>query len=317
MRKMLFVIIAVMLVSPAWAAVKIVAIPDRDPANVNNPPVPGSGVVAIRYQGLNSERARAFALDIIVDNGVITEIGNYKRGTDNGGYGIFPGNFSRYITVLDTGEVENWDVNSYTPVADPNDPGALTGLNTSGITIEMGSLYENSANAPNPESANGVLLCTIKCSQTCLLTITTNETRGGVVLEDASVADVNLADATDVNVEVGSGSGTNETYTGSHPEQWIAVGQPACWLSSVNPRQCHGDADGLAQGKQQFWVSTNDLDILIAAWNKPLSSLSGNQICADFDHLAQGKQQFRVSTNDLDILIANWNKAGIPAPDCP
>jgi hypothetical protein len=316
MKKMLFVIIAVMLVSPVWAAVKVVAIPDRDPANVNNPPVPSSGVVAIRYQGLNSQRARAFALDIIVDNGVITEIGNFKRGTDNGSYGIFPGNFSRYITVLDTGEVETWDVNSYTPVADPNDPGALTGLNTSGITIEMGSLYENAANAPNPESANGVLLCTIKCSQTCLLTITTNQTRGGVVLEDASVADVNLAGATNVTVEVGNGSGTS-AYTGSHPEQWIEVGQPACWLSSVNPRQCHGDADGMAQGKQQFWVSTNDLDILIAAWNKPLSSLSGNQICADFDHLPQGKQQFRVSTNDLDILIANWNKAGSPAPDCP
>jgi len=33
--------------------------------------------------------------------------------------------------------------------------------------------------------------------------------------------------------------------------------------------------------------------------------------------LPQGKQQFRVSTNDLDILIANWQAADAPAPDCP
>ena len=40
-------------------------------------------------------------------------------------------------------------------------------------------------------------------------------------------------------------------------------------------------------------------------------------ICADFDHLPQGKQEFRVSTNDLDILVFNWQKNDGPAPDCP
>jgi hypothetical protein len=103
----------------------------------------------------------------------------------------------------------------------------------------------------------------------------------------------------------------------------MAVGQPDCWLSSINPRQCHGDADGLSQGKNKFWVSTSDLDVLIASWNKTFAELAGKTvggiplICADFDHTAQGKQQFRVSTNDLDILIANWQAADAPAPDCP
>ncbi len=107
------------------------------------------------------------------------------------------------------------------------------------------------------------------------------------------------------------------TYTGPHYDQWLTAGSPACWCADFNPRQCHGDVDGAYQGDQKYWVSTNDLDILISAWNKPLSSLSGNQICADFDHLPQGQEKYRVSTNDLDILIANWNLASGPAPDCP
>ena len=293
MRKVFFPVLVVMLVTPAWATINITA---------NNL---GDGVVSIDYSG--TELARAFALDIMIDAGVIESIDGYAKGDDNNGYGIFPANFSRYITVLDTGEVESWDESQYSPVADANDPGALGGLGTSGITIEMGSLYTN--NAP-PMSGT---LCTIKVTESCLLTVTTNATRGNVVLEDASEAEVDLSGATDYQVTIGATS----AYTGAHPEQWETVGKPDCWISSINPRQCHGDADGTAQGKQQFWVSTNDLDILIAAWNKPLSELTGNQICADFDQMPQGKQQFRVSTNDLDILIANWNKANSPAPDCP
>jgi hypothetical protein len=114
-----------------------------------------------------------------------------------------------------------------------------------------------------------------------------------------------------------------ECYTGLHYDQWLDVGSPACWCASVNPRQCHGDADGKPQGKKKYWVSTDDLDILIAAWNKPFAEIEGLDvdgvplICADFDHLPQGKSKYRVSTDDLDILVANWNKANAPAADCP
>jgi hypothetical protein len=102
--------------------------------------------------------------------------------------------------------------------------------------------------------------------------------------------------------------------------EWENVGMPICWCY---PRQCHGDADCKAQGKQEYWVSTNDLDVLIAAWNKPFEEIEGKEvhgvplICADFAHLPQGKQRFRVSFMDLDILIANWNIANGPAADCP
>jgi hypothetical protein len=85
----------------------------------------------------------------------------------------------------------------------------------------------------------------------------------------------------------------------------------------------NGDTDGKPQGKQQYWVSTDDLNVLIAAWNKPFTEIDGRTvngaalICADFDHKAQGKENYRVSTDDLDILIANWSQANAPAADCP
>ena len=298
MRIFICAVVVVMLTTSAWADIAITA-----------KYLEGSeGVVEIAYSG--TERARAFALDITVDEGSIIDIGNFSVGDENNGYGIFPANFSRYITVLETGEVEesSWSDPNYTPVADPNDPGALGGLNTNGITIEMGSLYEDISAAP---PLSGVL-CTVTCSESCQLTVTTNATRGNVVLEDASEAIVDLTGATNVPVTVGE-----VLYTGPDAEEWVTVGSPDCWISSVNPRQCHGDVDGLSEGKQKYWVSTNDLQILIEAWNKPLSALTGNQICADFDHLPEGKQNFRVSVNDMEIFLANYNKANSPAPDCP
>ena len=81
---------------------------------------------------------------------------------------------------------------------------------------------------------------------------------------------------------------------------------------------------GLGETNDPHQISTaDDLDVLIAAWNKPFSEIDGRTvngaalICADFDHEAQGKENYRVSTDDLDILIANWNQANAPAADCP
>jgi len=298
MRKMIFALVVVMLATPAWASIAITA---KDLGDLR---------VEIGYSG--TELARAFALDITVDAGTIDAISDFAVGDDNNGYGIFPANFSRYITVdATTGEVSDWAAAGYTPVADAGDPGALGGLGTSGITIEMGSLYDTQA------PATSGTLCVLTVSETCNLTVTTNATRGNVVLEDASEATVDLTGATNVAI---AGA---VAYTGPHPAEWQAVGQPDCWVASINPRQCHGDADGASQGKQQFWVSTNDLDVLIAAWNKSFAAIDGQSvgntplICADFDNLPQGKQAFRVSTNDLDILIANWQLANKPDPDCP
>ncbi len=299
MKKIIFPLVVAVLAAPAWATITI-KVTDL-----------GDGKAAIDYSG--TELARAFALDITVDAGTIEAVSDFKVGDDNNGYGIFPANFSRYITVDPvSGNVTDWAIAGYSPLADPNDPGALGGLRTNGITLEMASLYDTKA----PPLAGR--LCVITVSEACKVSVTANATRGNVVLENASQATVDLAGAT--NVQIGSTAGG---YTGPHPEEWQAVGKPDCWIASLNPRQCRGDADGASQGKQQFWVSTNDLDILIAAWNKTFDQISGQKVgnvplvCADFDHLSQGKSKFRVSTNDLDILIANWQLANQPAPGCP
>ena len=298
MKKITFALVAAVLAAPAWATVSI-TVTDL-----------GDGKAAIEYSG--TERARAFALDITVDAGIIEAISDFAVGDDNHGYGIFPANFSRHITVdPTTGEVSDWAIEGYNPVADADDPGALGGLGTTGITIEMGSLYDTKA--PPLEGR----LCVLTCSEACNMTVTLNATRGNVVLEDASEAVVDLAGATAVPIGALGG------YTGPQVDQWLSVGQPACWIAGINPRQCHGDADGTAQGEQKFWVSTNDLDLLIAAWNKTYAEIGGLAIngvpliCADFDHASQGSNKFRVSTNDLDILIANWQLPDQPAADCP
>ena len=295
---MILALVVILLSTPAWASVAI-TVTDL-----------GDGKAAIDYSG--TELARAFALDITADAGTIDAISDFAVGDDNNGYGIFPANFRRHITVdAVTGEVSDWAIEGYTPVADANDPGALSGLGTNGITIEMGSVYDTKAPALEGR------LCVITCSEACKVTVATNATRGNVVLEDVSEATVDLTAATDVQI------GGTVSYTGPQPDEWQAVGMPDCWITSINARQCKGDADGLSQGKQKYWVSTNDLDILIAAWNKSFAQIDGQSvgdvplICADSDHLSQGKQKYRVSTNDLDILIANWQAADGPAPDCP
>ena len=108
-------------------------------------------------------------------------------------------------------------------------------------------------------------------------------------------------------------------------EQWSAADAPFCWCKENNPRQCLGDADNAKQGRFNYAVSTDDLNILSDAWNKNMANTLGTGvegdgvsggnpwICADFDHKGQGRFLYRVSTDDLNILSANWNIPDGPA----
>ncbi len=105
MKRTLVALLAVMLTAPAWAGVAI-TVTDL-----------GDGAVGIDYSG--TELVRAFALDITVDAGTIDAISDFKVGDDNNGYGIFPASFSRNIVVDPvTGDVSDWAVEGYGPVAD-------------------------------------------------------------------------------------------------------------------------------------------------------------------------------------------------------
>jgi len=125
-------------------------------------------------------------------------------------------------------------------------------------------------------------------------------------------------------------------YT-TYPD-WVAFGKPNCWCGIYGdppcPFQCHGDADCQKQGSAfagYMYVSTDDLDVVIAAWQvkEPPKGLGiatiPNGICADFDHKRQGSEfagYMRVSTNDLAVLIGSWQVKeppkgpGLPA-NCP
>jgi hypothetical protein len=313
MKKLSLLLAALLLATPALAAVRIIVEPDVD------------NTAAIKYE-TDGEKVRAFALDIMTDGAAIEGISDFIRGEStaaNRGYGIFPANFGRYITVdADTGEVADWDVDDYTPVADPCDPGALGGLGTEGITIEMGALYYPTDDAsPNAPDNSGVL-CKLTLSGEANLTVTLNEVRGGVVLTDPDVAaNVDLNQATNVTV-----GGAEDLLPASHPDydEWVAVGKPDCW---AYPRQCHGDADGLSSGSAKsgiYYVGTGDLNVLIAAWQTleppdgPGIASIENGICADFARDQDGSAKtgiYRVGTTDLNILIGNWLVK--EAPDGP
>ena len=108
--------------------------------------------------------------------------------------------------------------------------------------------------------------------------------------------------------------------------QWISVGAPKCWCAEVNPRQCHGDADGLSETKQSFWTYTRDLTTLLAAWGIRYPEIEGKAdsngvplVCADFDRYSESKVPawgFSVYTSDLNILLSNWGDGAYPAADC-
>jgi hypothetical protein len=318
MKKLSLLLVVLLLAGPALAAVRIIVEDDGEKA-------------AISYQ-TDGEKVRAFALDISVDAGAIVGVSDFIRGEStaaNPGYGIFPANFGRFIMVdAETGEVAAWDVNDYTPVADPCDPGALGGLGTDGITIEMGALYyppdDSSPNAPGDTG----LLCKLALSAQANVTVSLNEARGGVVLTDPETpATVDLLQATGVSI-----GGSASLLSPTHPDyaEWIAVGQPACWAF---PRQCYGDADGYSEGSSKsgyYYVGNNDLNTLLAAWQVkeppfgPGIASIENGICADFAHDQEGNAKsgfYRVGNSDLNRLVANWTikespaGPGIPA-DC-
>lgn len=314
MRK-LFILLAVLIATPVFA----LSIDMNDL---------GGGVVAIQYSDANAlNLPRAFALEFTVDSPLATitlNSGSYKNDgvTEAGdpcGFGIYPARI-----VIDG----NGNPVSYgSPLADPCDPGSGNGDGSDDVVLEFGSLYYKDANAP----ATSGTLCTltIDCSAATtdvnLTMVDEAVYRGGVLLEDGTpvAVDQTILICEVIATECFPGSPGDPAY-----DEWAAVGKPGCWCvendPDANPRQCHGDADGISEGKGNYWTSFNDLAVLKAGWNQNYAAIAGLTagdpatplICADFDHVAEGKGSYRVSFNDLAILKANWNQANLPDPNC-
>ena len=286
-KSIIFVLAMCLFAAPAMAAVDITCSDD------------GSGVVTVSWDAIGEPNlVRAFALDITVDSGaVITAVNDV-----NVDYGIYPGS----IVIVD-GNVADYGL----PVADVNDGPAgatLPGLDSNGVTVEMGSLYVGAVNAPD---ASGDLF-TFTVDGDCNVTIVENAVRGGVVLEDVLAA-------VDINAPVYEVA--IECYTGPDYAEWVAVGRPDSWC---NVRQCHGDADGSQDGDPKlgyWWVGSSDLNILISGWKDQsyVDPVTDPWIDADFSHDEDGDPKlgyWRVGASDLNIIIAYWKlQTGVPT-DC-
>jgi uncharacterized Zn-binding protein involved in type VI secretion len=135
--------------------------------------------IAYNYDTVGSF-PRAFALDVTTSAGIISGVTATKVGESTSaskGFGIFPGT----IVIDSAGNVTN--VGS--PVAPSGDPGALGGIGTSGVTIELGSLYADVSGKPD----NSGVLVAVRLSGvtlTATVSVTANTTRGGIVLEDGT-----------------------------------------------------------------------------------------------------------------------------------
>jgi hypothetical protein len=175
-----------LLASPAMAAVSITVAPGAETCTAT-----------ISYNDNGDPcYVRAFALDITVTGANIVAVDEAMGGDCNAtdkGYGIFPGSFAR---VIDAGD-PNWEDPGYSPVGYVDDlPGdTQPGIGTSGVTVEMGSLYVDGNEPPS----SGVL-CTVTVDAPCTMSVVANAGRGGVVLEDASTVAPDVSGATDVAI---------------------------------------------------------------------------------------------------------------------
>ena len=308
MKKITLILAVLLFVAPAMGAVTLTAT-DL-----------GDGRVSISYSG---DAVSAFGIDITVESpAVITDVCDYNVGesvTGNIGYGIFPG-------TIDINTADGTVANDGTPVAPSDDPGAQTGLNTGGVTLEIGALYED-GNAPGTSGTLCVVV--VDCNgatQDVNLTIAGNSTRGNVVLTDATEAIspnyngcVVACDTTppDCFLDV---YGSNPAYANQVAayQAYIAAGEdPSCWCQIY---QCDGDADGLTQLVGKFIVYTWDLDLVFANWKRKITDSRGSNPCADIDHKSQLVGKFRVYTWDLDAVFAHWKKKAtdpLHPGDCP
>lgn len=148
-----------------------------------------NAVARVNYECTAGEVVRAFALDVSVDTGRIISISDYFRGlstAENQGYGIFPASFRDHIT-LDPQNNINWNTSEYTPLAvmADNPLDTLAGLNSSGVTLELGGLWDPNVQEAVPRPTG--TLCSLHISSGTMVTLKANRSRGGVVLAEPGI----------------------------------------------------------------------------------------------------------------------------------
>ena len=289
MRKILLVLTVLLLVAPAWAAVSV----QCTAVDVGN-----SYEVLVSYTVTDSNDIRAFGIKIDVNNGA--KISNID--VNDADYYIFPGSI---------------DINDTTGEVDANGSAVVdyvTDANGSFI-LEMGSLYDpcddNHKTAP-PKSGS---LCTFETNKECVVSLSRDTDRGGVVNEDGS--------------DYATLSGCSLTYANCLPKghadwsEYDKVGRPDSWCGK---KQCHGDATNSPEtfGRDN-WVAVGILDFGVFAEGYNDNSYGGDPtvdtwIAADFTHSAEtfGRDNWvRVGILDFGIFAEYYNDpCGTVPADC-
>lgn len=140
-------------------------------------------VAWVNYECTAGELVRAFALDVSVDSGQIVGVSNFFRGPCTAsatGYGIFPASLRDHIAI-GAGTNIDWSTGDYTPLAVPADSpnDTLPGLNSSGVTLEFGGLWDPNVSAAFPSPAG--TLCVLTLTHPANVSVAANLSRGGVV----------------------------------------------------------------------------------------------------------------------------------------
>lgn len=257
MKKLLIALLIAIMAAPAMAGVIV-------DANATDLEV----TVSYDTNGLGKD-IRAFGLDVTVDNGAkITAVTDLSLKSGNG-YWVHPGSI-----VISGSSVTN----EGTPVSPNSYPDTLGGLNTAGITIEMGSLYEG-ANTPSTTGSLLSFTVDLNGADDCNVVVALNSTRGGVVIDDLTAADAVLEGC---------------KVTGG----WY----PPCWDYDT---QCNGDTDNNVTVDIIDWPVFRDGFGLSLAGN---GQAYVDQACADFN------RDGAINISDWPIFRDNFG--GTPAGGC-
>jgi hypothetical protein len=286
MRKFCFLLTALLLTAQALAGgVTISCQQVGDPED---------GIVEVSYIADDDANIpRAFGLDITLDNAeTITAIIDANEK-----YWVYPGTIQIVDGVVtDEGE----------PVAPGGYKTAKGGIDTNGMTIEMGSLYaeeDDQGHTEGPPDA-GVLL-TFSVSGSCQVKIEGNAARGNVVLEDTSEAGTNLPTTCDVVITVdcfvvGNADGCGHVITQADYDMWVSLSKPDCWCY---PCHCRGDADNTCT------ITSPDIMNTRNAW--PGAPVYGTyNACADIDYTGT------ITSPDIMAIRNAWPGAPVNGPGC-
>ena len=265
MKKLLCLFAVIALAAPVYAADPNVVITCID-LRTAQPPQPG--YCEVRYEvktqdGVDPGLVRGFAMDITVSgNTTITGISGYSAdGTPTSTpskYGVF---ISSINFGSDPNNVDAWG----DPVVASSEPGALGGLGTNGITVEVASLYNKTTEPGKAPLKTGTLFklqLAPNLDASTNVTITAEPLRGGLVMEDVKKANL-ISTGCTVTFDCfpQGGVGGIAAYN-----DWVSFGKPDCWCWT---RQCHGDANNGKEGSTAtgwFYVGTGDLTILSSGW---------------------------------------------------